>query len=97
MPERVRRLPEKQDTDGKKGGTLTVLNASDFENIDPAVTYYQFDYMVHYATQRAALLLQAERALNPSPDLAEAPAEIGDGGRTLTIKLQHRRAGSARR
>ena len=37
---------------GKSGGTLTVLNQGDFEHADPGAAYYQFDFMIDYATQR---------------------------------------------
>src|SRR3712207_6874448 len=44
-------VPETQDTEGKKGGTLTVLNASDVDSMDPAVTYYQFRLHRFFAMQ----------------------------------------------
>ena len=39
-------------TGGKRGGTLTVLNHTDFEQLDPGLAYYNIDYEVVYATQR---------------------------------------------
>ena len=39
-------------TGGKRGGTLTVLNHTDFEQLDPGLSYYNIDYEVVYATQR---------------------------------------------
>jgi peptide/nickel transport system substrate-binding protein len=74
---------------GKKGGKLTVLNVGDFEYIDPGAAYYQFDYMVHYATQRPLYYYKAEQNTQPpTPDLAAGPWKITNGGKTLTIEIK---------
>ena len=65
--------PTEAPADAQEGGSLTVLAASDVDNIDPGATYYQFGYMVTDATQSRwsatrrltstrAPLLAAERA-----------------------------------
>src|ERR1700748_1672459 len=62
---------------GKKGGTLTVLNVSDFEYADPGAAYYQFDYMVDYATQRPLYYYRPDQTTQPpTPDLAAGPWQI---------------------
>ena len=43
--------PTEAPADAEEGGSLTVLAASDVDNIDPGATYYQFGYMVTDATQ----------------------------------------------
>jgi peptide/nickel transport system substrate-binding protein len=81
-------LPACGDEEGaKRGGTLVVVNAGDVEYIDPGASYYQFDYMVHYATQRP-LFSYKPNDVNPSPDLAESPAQVSEDARTVTIKLR---------
>jgi peptide/nickel transport system substrate-binding protein len=75
------------DEGAKRGGTLVVVNAGDVEHIDPGASYYQFDYMVHYATQRP-LFSYKPNDVNPSPDLAEGPAQISEDARTVTIELR---------
>jgi peptide/nickel transport system substrate-binding protein len=81
-------LPEEQDTEGKKGGTLTVLNASDVDSMDPAITYYQFGFNVFFAMQRSLYGFEPDQQLEPSPDLAEGDAEITNGGSTVTVKIK---------
>ena len=60
----------------KKGGDLTVLYAADVDKIDPGVTYYQYGFLVAYATQRPLYSFKPDDAINPEPDLAEGPPEI---------------------
>src|SRR3954462_6738669 len=74
---------------GKKGGKLTVLNVGDFEYADPGAAYYQFDYMVHYTTQRPLYYYKPDQTTQPpTPDLAAGPWKISNGGKTLTIPLK---------
>ena len=74
--------------DAKKGGDLTVLYAGDVDNIDPGITYYQYGFLVAYATQRPLYSFKPDDAINPEPDLAEGPPEISPDGKTLTIKIR---------
>ena len=74
--------------EAKKGGDLTVMYAGDVDNIDPGITYYQYGFMVTYATQRPLYSYKPDDAINPEPDLAEGPPEISDDGKTLTVKIR---------
>jgi peptide/nickel transport system substrate-binding protein len=73
---------------GKRGGTLTVLNQTDFEQIDPGLAYYNIDYEVVYATQRPLFSYKPNTFATPSPDMASAPAQISDGGKTITVHIR---------
>jgi peptide/nickel transport system substrate-binding protein len=74
--------------EAKKGGDLSVLYAGDVDHIDPGTTYYQYGFLVAYATQRPLYSYKPDDAKNPEPDLAEGPPEISDGGKSLTIKIR---------
>jgi peptide/nickel transport system substrate-binding protein len=73
---------------GKRGGTLTVLNQTDFEQIDPGLAYYNIDYEVVYATQRPLFSYKPNTFASPSPDMASEPAQISDGGKTITVHIR---------
>ncbi len=73
---------------GKKGGTLKVVAAGDFEHIDPGQVYYQFDYLMTYATQRPLYSFKPDQFATQSPDLAASDPKLSDGGRTVTVKLK---------
>ena len=74
-------------TGGKKGGTLTVLDETDFEHLDPGIAYYSLDYEVVFATQRP-LYSQKPNATSPSPDMAEGMPEITEGGKLVTVHIK---------
>jgi peptide/nickel transport system substrate-binding protein len=71
-----------------RGGTLNVLQESGFEHLDPGVAYYALDYSVVYATQRPLYSYGPNTETEPTPDLAEGPPEISNGGRTLTVRIK---------
>jgi peptide/nickel transport system substrate-binding protein len=73
---------------GKRGGTLTVLNQTDFEQIDPGLAYYNIDYEIIYATQRPLYSYKPNTFADPSPDMASGPAQISGGGKTITIHIR---------
>jgi peptide/nickel transport system substrate-binding protein len=74
---------------GKKGGKLTVLNAGDFEYPDPGASYYQFDYMVHYAVTRPLYSYKPNQTTQPpTPDLASGPWKISNGGKRITVGIK---------
>jgi len=74
---------------GQKGGKLTVLNAGDFEYPDPGASYYQFDYMVHYATARPLYSYKPDQASQPpTPDLASGPWKISNGDKRITVGIR---------
>ena len=74
-------------TGGKRGGTLQVLDETDFEHLDPGIAYYSLDYEVVFATQRP-LYSQKPNSTEPSPDLAAGPPEISSDNKTVTVKLK---------
>jgi peptide/nickel transport system substrate-binding protein len=73
---------------GKRGGTLTVLNHTDFEQLDPGLAYYNIDYEVVYATQRPLFSHKPNSFSEPIPDMASEPAKISEGGRTITVHIR---------
>jgi peptide/nickel transport system substrate-binding protein len=75
-------------TGGKRGGTLQVLDETDFEHIDPGIAYYSLDYEVVYATQSTLYMDKPNTAAEPSPVLAEAPPEISSDSKTVTVKIK---------
>jgi peptide/nickel transport system substrate-binding protein len=72
----------------KRGGHLTVLYNGDVDFIDPGITYYQYGFNVAYMTQRPLFSYKPTDATNPVPDLADGPAQITNGGKTVTIKIK---------
>jgi peptide/nickel transport system substrate-binding protein len=70
------------------GGTLTVINASDFQYADPGASYYQFDYQIDYATQRP-LYSYKPTETHKTPDLAASQPRISADNKTVTIALRH--------
>ncbi len=75
-------------TGGKKGGTLQVLDETDFEHIDPGIMYYSLDYEVGYATQSSLYMDKPNTASEPTPLLAEGAPEISADSKTVTVKLK---------
>ncbi|MGH2903399.1 MAG: ABC transporter substrate-binding protein [Solirubrobacteraceae bacterium] len=73
---------------GKRGGTLTVLNHTDFEQLDPGLAYYNIDYEVVNATQRPLFSYKPNSFSEPIPDMASEAAKIADGGRTITVQIR---------
>src|SRR3954454_7160197 len=74
---------------GKRGGTLTVMNAGGFVSADPGAAYYQFDYMVDYATQRTLYSYKDDQTGEPpTPDLASGPYTVSKDNKTVTIHLK---------
>jgi peptide/nickel transport system substrate-binding protein len=72
----------------KQGGELTVLYGGDVDSMDPGISYYQYGFLVHYALHRPLFSYKPDDATTPVPDLAEAPAEISEDGKTVTVKLR---------
>ncbi len=81
--------PTTQPLTGKKrGGTLVVLNESDFEHLDPGIAYYSVDYEVVFATQRPLYSNKPNTATEATPDMAEGPPEISSDNKTITVKIK---------
>ena len=73
----------------RRGGTLTVLNAGDFQYPDPGASYFQFDYMIHYATSRPLYSYKPDQeGQPPTPDLAAGPWKISAGGKRITVTIK---------
>jgi peptide/nickel transport system substrate-binding protein len=75
-------------TGGKRGGTLNVLNETDFEHLDPGIAYFSVDYTVVFATQRALYSFKPNQQSESTPDLASGPPEVSNGGKTVTVKIK---------
>jgi peptide/nickel transport system substrate-binding protein len=78
----------------KKGGVLTVYSSEDFEHLDPGASYFTQDYSVQYSTQRPLFSYMPNNESDVSPDLATeiptmANGGITDGGKTVTVHIQH--------
>jgi peptide/nickel transport system substrate-binding protein len=76
-------------TCAKRGGTLTGLNTSDFEHIDPGAAYYQIYYQAVFATQRPLYSYKPETFSEPTPDVAETAPEISSDAKTVTVRIRH--------
>jgi peptide/nickel transport system substrate-binding protein len=72
----------------KEGGRLNVLAAGDIDYIDPGSAYYQFTFSVTQAVYRNLLNWQPDDVNEPTPDLAEANAEIADDGLTIEFTIR---------
>jgi peptide/nickel transport system substrate-binding protein len=75
-------------TGGKRGGTLTVLNHTDFEQLDPGLAYYNIDYEVVDVTQRPLFSYKPDTFSETTPDMASEPAQISGDGRTITVHIR---------
>src|SRR4029078_4783076 len=62
----------------KKGGGLKGRYAADVDFMDPRAPYYQYGFLVAYATQRPLYSYKQDDATTPPPDLA--------AGRTHTLR-----------
>jgi peptide/nickel transport system substrate-binding protein len=72
----------------KKGGSLTVIAASDVDYIDPGATYYQFGYMVTAATQSPLVGWAPPDVEQPTPLLAASEPTVSADGKAITYKLR---------
>jgi peptide/nickel transport system substrate-binding protein len=76
-------------TSGKNGGTLTLVSSGDVDDaLDPGYSYYQFDFVLTGALHRTLYSYKPTDTTTPSPDLASGPAQISDGGKTVTVKIK---------
>ena len=79
--------PTAPPDDAKEGGTLTVVASGDVDFIDPGAGFYQFTYILDYATQRALLGWPPDERDEPQPDLADGPPQVSDDGKTITFTI----------
>jgi len=74
---------------GKKGGKLTELSASDVDYLDPGITYYQGGFQVQLAVHRPLYsFFPGEKAQEQTPDVADGPPEISEDKKQLTVKIK---------
>lgn len=75
----------------RKGGTLRLANAGDWDSLDPGDTYYAYSW--NFVRLYGRSLMMYASAPGPEgntkvPDLAEAPGVPSDGAKTWTYKLR---------
>ncbi len=75
-------------TGGKHGGTLQVLNETDFEHLDPGIAYYSIDYEVVFATQRPLYSNKPNTTSQATPDMASSAPEVSPDNKTVTVHLR---------
>jgi peptide/nickel transport system substrate-binding protein len=77
-----------QVAQGKQGGKLTYLAASDVDYLDPGQVYYTFGYVVLYSTNRTLYGFKPTDSVHPVPDLATGPPEISSDNKTITVHIK---------
>ena len=75
-------------SDGRRGGTLTLLTSQDVANLDPGITYSSLDLNLLSATQRPLYRYAPDNPTDIEPDLAAAQPEVSSDGRTLTVRIR---------
>ena len=85
---KVGAVPTTQSLTGKTGGALKVLASSDVDYIDPGAAYYQFTFMVSYATQRPLYSFGPDDGVNAVPDLATQAPAVSSDGKTVTVHIK---------
>ena len=75
------------NTNGKKGGSMTILLAGDVDSMDPGYAYYALDYEVVYVTQRPLYGYKAN-SNTVIPDLATAMPTVSKDGKTVTVHIR---------
>jgi peptide/nickel transport system substrate-binding protein len=75
---------------GKPGGTLHVMSNGDVDYLDPGAAYYQFSFIMTYATQRPLFSYRPDIATRAVPDLAAGEAKVSKDGKTITVKIRRR-------
>ena len=76
-------------SEGKKGGTLEVLQEDDFEHLDPGIAYYSVDYMVVFATQRPLYSNKPNTTLGgDARTWPTAPPEISSDNKKITVNIR---------
>ena len=85
---KVGAVPTTQSLTGKTGGALKVLARSDVDYIDPGAAYYQFTFMVSYATQRPLYSFGPDDAVNAVPDFATQAPAVSSDGKTVPVHIK---------
>jgi peptide/nickel transport system substrate-binding protein len=77
------------DGGAKSGGTLNILDtAGGIDSLDPGYWYYQSDYTEVGNTVQRQLYGWKPDETKPTPDLADGPPKVSNGGKTVTVKLK---------
>jgi peptide/nickel transport system substrate-binding protein len=74
-------------SEGKKGGKLEQLGASDVDFLDPGQTYYTGGFQVIYATQSTLYAPKPDEE-EAVPALADGDPQISDDKKSVTVKLK---------
>ena len=75
----------------KKGGTIRLANAGDWDTLDPGETYYGYSWNFLRLYGRSLVMFKPAPGKESNelvPDLAEALGVPTDGGKTWTYKLR---------
>ena len=75
----------------KKGGTLTYANSGDWDNLDPADTYYGYSWnFIRYYGRSLVMFKPApgDAGTQLVPDLATSLGQSSDGGKTWTYHIR---------
>jgi peptide/nickel transport system substrate-binding protein len=88
LPAGVRNPVTESLTGGKRGGVLNEVQSEDFEHLDPGQSYFQLDYQITNATQRSLYSYMPNTFSQSTPDMAEGPAQLGDGNKLITINIR---------
>src|SRR6185312_6108703 len=77
------------ESGAQSGGTLNVLDtAGGIDSLDPGYWYYQSDYQEVGNTVQRQLYGWKPDGTKPTPDIAEGPPQVSNGGKTVTVKLK---------
>jgi peptide/nickel transport system substrate-binding protein len=76
------------DSCAKRGGTLNVLDETDYEHLDPGIAYYTLDYTVVYSVQRPLYSFKPNTITQATPDMAEGMPVISNNDKTITIHIK---------
>lgn len=74
--------------DQKKGGTLKVVQAENFEHVDPGAMYFQIDYILGTIVHRQLYTYKPNDPNVQIPDIAAGPPQISKDEKTVTVKLR---------
>ena len=74
--------------DQRKGGTLKLLYAESLQHQDPALAYFQLDYMFLYAVHRSLYYYEPADPETAIADLADGEPTVSSDNKTVTVKIK---------
>ena len=83
--------PNTVDKKAAKGGTYRILNTSDFDHIDPALTYFTHSWNMQGATQLRMYYypyVKGPASERIAPMAAAGMPRVSNGGKTYTITIK---------